>query len=74
MRTNSAVQIVEYPSTEIDWAIMNSRRLLTPEVRQGFSYAFPYDDVQNAVYNGLLKPSGPIPDNVRGYDPDVFIY
>jgi peptide/nickel transport system substrate-binding protein len=74
LRTNPAVQIVEYPSTAVSWAIMNAPRLLTPEVRQGFSYAFPYDDVMNIVYKGLLKRSGPIPDNVRGYDPDVFLY
>ena len=53
---------------------MNAPRLLTKEVRQGFSYAFPYDDVQDVVYKGLLKRSGPIADSVRGYDPDVFLY
>jgi peptide/nickel transport system substrate-binding protein len=74
LRTNPAVQVVEYPSTAVAWAIMNAPRLLAPEVRQGFSYAFPYDDVQNVVFRGLLKRSGPIPDSVRGYDPDVFLY
>ena len=56
------------------WAIMNAPRLLSKEVRQGFSYAFPYDDVLNVVYKGLPKRSGPIADSVRGYDPDVFLY
>ena len=44
-----------YPSTRVDWAIMNAPRLLTPEARQGFSYAFPYDEVIDGVYAGLLK-------------------
>jgi peptide/nickel transport system substrate-binding protein len=74
MRTNPAVQVIEYPSTFVAWAIMNAPRLLTKEVRQGFSYAFPYDDVQNVVYRGMLERAGPIPSGVRGYDPDVFLY
>jgi peptide/nickel transport system substrate-binding protein len=53
---------------------MNAPRLLSQEVRQGFSYAFPYDDVVDVVYKGLLKRSGPIADSVRGYDPDVFLF
>src|SRR5215208_548562 len=74
LRTNPAVQVVEYPTTAVRWAIMNAPRLLTKEVRQGFSYAFPYDEVLNSVYKGLLSRSGPIPASVRGYDPDVFLY
>jgi peptide/nickel transport system substrate-binding protein len=74
LRTNPAVQVIEYPSSAVSWTIMNVPRLLTPEVRQGFSYAFPYDEVQNSVYKGLLKRTGPIPEGVRGYDPDVFLY
>ncbi len=74
MRSNPDVQVVEYPSTLVTWDIMNAPRLLTPEVRQGFSYAFPYDDVMNVVFRGMLQRSGPIPDNVRGFDPNVFLY
>jgi peptide/nickel transport system substrate-binding protein len=74
LRNNPAVQVVEYPTTAVTWAIMNAPRLLSQEVRQGFSYAFPYDDVLNVVYKGLLRRSGPIADSVRGYDPEVFLY
>jgi peptide/nickel transport system substrate-binding protein len=74
LRSNPAVQVTEYPTTRVVWEIMNAPRLLTKEVRQGFSYAFPYDEVLNIVYKGLLKRSGPIPDSVRGYDPEVFLY
>ncbi len=74
MRSNSDLQVVEYPSTAVSWVIMNAPRLLTKEVRQGLSYAFPYDDVINVVFKGLMKRSGPVADNVRGYDSDVFLY
>jgi peptide/nickel transport system substrate-binding protein len=74
LRSNSAVQVLEYPTTRVVWDIMNAPRLLSQEVRQGFSYAFPYDDVVDVVYKGLLKRSGPIADSVRGYDPDVFLF
>jgi peptide/nickel transport system substrate-binding protein len=74
LRSNSAVQVKEYPTTAVTWAIMNAPRLLSKEVRQGFSYAFPYDDVLNVVYKGLLRRSGPIADSVRGFDSDVFLY
>lgn len=74
MRSDPNLNVVEYPSTAVSWTVMNAPRLLTPEVRQGFSYAFPYEDVVNAVYKDLIQRSGPIPDNVKGFDPDVFIY
>jgi len=74
MRDNPDLNVVEYPSTAVTWAIMNAPRLQTPGVRQGFSYAFPYDQVVNDVFKGLLKRTGPIADSVRGYDPDVFLY
>jgi peptide/nickel transport system substrate-binding protein len=74
LRNDPAVQVVEYPTAAVTWAIMNAPRLLAKEVRQGFSYAFPYDDVLNVVYKGLLTRSGPIAESVRGYDPDVFLY
>lgn len=53
---------------------MNAPRLQTPEARQGFSYAFPYDNVTESAYRDLIIRSGPLTNNVRGYDPDVFIY
>src|ERR671911_268406 len=74
MRSNPDLQVVEYPTTAVSWVIMNAPRLLAKEVRQGLSYAFPYDDVINVVFKGLMKRSGPIADSVRGYDPDVFLY
>jgi peptide/nickel transport system substrate-binding protein len=74
MRSNPDLQVIEYPTTAVSWVIMNAPRLLTKEVRQGLSYAFPYDDVINVVFKGLMKRSGAIADNVRGFDPDVFLY
>ena len=74
MRSNPDLQVVEYPTTSVSWVILNAPLLLTKEVRQGLSYAFPYDDVVNVVFKGLMKRNGPIADSVRGYDPDVFLY
>ena len=74
LQDNPDLQVLIYNSTAVCWANMNAPRLKTPEARQGFSYAFPYDAVMDSVYKGLIKRSGPIPDTVRGYDPDVFIY
>jgi peptide/nickel transport system substrate-binding protein len=74
LRSNPDLQVVEYPTTSVSWVIMNAPRLVAKEVRQGLSYAFPYDDVINVVFKGLMKRNGPIADTVRGYDPDVFLY
>lgn len=74
MKTNPDLRVVEYPSTAVGWAIMNAPRMKSPQVRQGFSFAFPYDQVIEGAYGGSLKRSGPIPDSVRAYDPEVFLY
>jgi peptide/nickel transport system substrate-binding protein len=74
MKTNPDLQVLSNPSTAVFWSIMNSPRLKTPGVRQGFSYAFPYDEIKDGVYKGLITRSGPIASAVRGHDPDAFIY
>jgi peptide/nickel transport system substrate-binding protein len=73
LTTNPDLKVEIYDSTLASWAAMNAVRL-SREARIGFSYAFPYDDVVNGVYKGLLKRSGPVPTTVRGYDPDIFLY
>ncbi len=74
MEDNPDLQVNYFESTAVSWTIMNVPRLLTPEVRQGFSYAFPYQEVIDGVYQGLITRTGPIAGSVLGYDPDVFIY
>lgn len=76
LRQDPSVQVIEYPSTHVNWSWMNcGDRLKDPEVRQGFSYAFPYEDVREGVYMGLLEKSGgPLTPTTRGYSEDVFIY
>jgi peptide/nickel transport system substrate-binding protein len=73
LKSNPDLVVLEYGTTRVNWGIMNAVKL-SKEARQGFSYAFPYDDVMNGVYKGLLVRSGPIPNTVKGADPDVFIY
>jgi peptide/nickel transport system substrate-binding protein len=74
MATNPDLQVLSYPSTAVFWAMMNAPLLKTLEARQGFSYAFPYNEIQDGVYKGLITRTGPLATTVRGYDPDVFLY
>ena len=75
LQENPDLQVLTYETTNVNWISMNAPRLLTPGVRQGFSYAFPYDQVIDGAYKGLLtRTSGPIPTSVRGYNPDGFLY
>ncbi len=73
LRQNPDLQVVTYDSTLATWVAMNAVRL-PREARIGFSWAFPYDDVVDGAYKGLMKRSGPIPTTIRGYDPDIFLY
>lgn len=68
------LRVSTYDSFDVGWIVMNAPRLRTAAVRQGFSYAFPYDDVISGVEGGLRKRTGPIPAGMLGYDPDVFLY
>ncbi len=50
-------------------------RLADVDVRTGFCYAFPYNDVRQGVYKGLLdKAGGPLTPTTAGYDKNIFIY
>jgi peptide/nickel transport system substrate-binding protein len=73
LRSVPSLQVLTYPTTRVDWIIMNYVTL-TLEARQGLCWAFPYDEVIEGVYKGTVKRTGPIPDNVQGYDPDAFMY
>ena len=69
------LQVLRYDSTNVYWAIINAGKLKDPKIRQGLSYAFPYDDVRDGVYEGLLtKTGGPVTPTTKGYDPNVFTY
>lgn len=73
LKANPDLSVEIYDSTLASWVAMNAIKL-SREARIAFSYAFPYDDVVNGAYKGLLKRSGPVPTTVRGYDPDIFLY
>jgi peptide/nickel transport system substrate-binding protein len=74
MSTNPEIHVQVDDSTAVFWIIMNAVRLLKPEARQGFSYAFPYNEVTDSAYRGLIARSGPLASTVRASDPDVFLY
>jgi peptide/nickel transport system substrate-binding protein len=73
LRSVPAVQVLTYPTTRVDWIIMNYVTL-SLEARQGLCWAFPYDEVIQGVYKDTIKRTGPIPDNVQGYDPEAFLF
>lgn len=73
LRSAADLKVLDYPSTNVLWIVFNAVKLPVA-ARQGLSYAFPYDDVINGDYKGLLVRTGPIARNVRGYDPNVFVY
>ena len=74
LRSDPDLQVLTYPSSAVGWVIMNAPRLRSVEARQGFSYAFPYDEVVNSAYRGLVTRTGPLPTTISGYDPNVFLY
>ena len=74
LETNPDIVVVSKPSTAVYWIQMNAPRLKTPAARQGFSYAFPYDDVIAGAYGGRIVRSGPLASTVRTSDPEVFLY
>lgn len=73
LKGDESLQVVGFDTTRVNWTVMNAVKL-SLEARRGFSYAFPYDDVVDGVHQGLLKRSGPLPDMMRGFDPNVFRY
>ena len=73
LRSVPSLQVLTYPTTRVDWFILNWVTL-SLEARQGLCWAFPYDEVVTGVYKDTVKRTGPIPDNVQGYDPEAFLY
>jgi peptide/nickel transport system substrate-binding protein len=74
LREQPDLRVAAYDSFDVGWIVMNAPKLRTPDVRRGFSYAFPYDEVTSGVEGGRRKRTGPIPAGMRGYDPAVFLY
>ncbi|RIK46236.1 MAG: ABC transporter substrate-binding protein [Chloroflexi bacterium] len=70
------LNVLRYDSTHVAWTVLNcGAKIKDPKARQGFSYAFPYEDVRQGVYEGLIiRTSGPCTPTTRGYDPNGFIY
>ncbi len=69
LNSNTDLQVLTYDSTAVYWTIMNAPRMKTKEVRQGFSYAFPYNEVVDAAYKGLIVRSGPLATPSAGPTP-----
>ncbi|MCA9859789.1 MAG: ABC transporter substrate-binding protein, partial [Thermomicrobiales bacterium] len=74
LQSNEDLEVMIYDSTRVNWAILNVPLLKTVEARQGLCYAFPYQENIDAIQQGLMVRSGPIPSTMRGWDPSVFLY
>jgi len=69
------LQVLRYDSTNAVWIDFNYVKLADPNVRTAFAYAYPYDDVRSGVYEDLIiRSSGALTPNNRGYDPNGFIF
>ncbi|MDD5219729.1 MAG: ABC transporter substrate-binding protein [Candidatus Bipolaricaulis sp.] len=63
------VTILSPATFDIDFIALGHRGPMAEQaVRQAVSYAFPYDDVIQYVYNGYaIRSTGPIPSGMFGY-------
>ena len=69
------LNVLRYDTTNASWILFNHERLPEPQVREGLAWAFPYDEVRDEVFQGLVKAtSGAITDTTRGYPADGFVY
>jgi peptide/nickel transport system substrate-binding protein len=69
------LNVLRYDSTNADWVSFNYVLLPDPMVRQAMAWAFPYDDVRDEVFQGLIEAtSGAITNTTLGYPADGFIY
>lgn len=69
------LNVLRYATTNANWVSFNYGRIPDATVRKGLAYAFPYADVQEQVFRGLVVPSsGACTPTTRGYPVDGFIY
>ncbi len=65
----------QYTTRSDYFAMAVAGPLESPEARRAMNYAFPFADVIEGVYAGRARqPRGPIPQELRGYDPEAFQY
>lgn len=73
---NADLAIDRSYSTQVMYLMLTEAGpLATPEARQAMCYAFPYDEVVDAIYKGYAKRAvGPVAELCRGFAPDTFQY
>lgn len=76
LKQNPDVVVLEAPNTRIDYFYLNlAGPLASPEARQALSWAFPYQDVIDGVYQGYAsQPYGFVAESLRGFSPEAFRY
>jgi peptide/nickel transport system substrate-binding protein len=76
MEGNADLLIDRSYSTQVLYLMLTEAGpLATPEARQAMNYAFPFDEVVDAVYRGYAKRAiGPVAELCRGFAPGTFQY
>jgi peptide/nickel transport system substrate-binding protein len=76
LKENPGMVVLSEPSTRVDYFQLNTAGPLNaPEARQAMSWAFPYDEVIEGVYQGYaVQPAGFVPESMRGFAPETFRY
>lgn len=73
---NADLTIDRSYSAEVDYLILTeSGPLASPEARQAMCWAFPYDEVIDAIYKGYGKRAiGGVAEILSGFAPETFTY
>ncbi len=73
---NADLTIDRSYSAEVDYLILTeSGPLASPEARQAMCWAFPYDEVIDAIYKGYGKRAiGGVAEILGGFAPETFTY
>lgn len=65
----------QYTTRSDYFAMAVAGPLASPEARRAMNFAFPFTEVIEGVFSGRARqPRGPIPPELRGYDPNAFQY
>lgn len=65
----------QYTTRSDYFAMAMAGPLESPEARRAMNYAFPFTEVIDGIFGGRARqPRGPIPQELRGYDPNAFQY
>ncbi|MCC6315161.1 MAG: ABC transporter substrate-binding protein, partial [Thermomicrobiales bacterium] len=76
LKANPEVEVLQAPNTRIDYLYLNpAGPLAAKEARQALSWAYPYQEVMDGIYQGYAtQPYGFVAEMLRGFNPATFQY